>query len=171
MSEYSWRQAWQWTACILLFWRKIDWSLAKFLWNFVSKYILQKTWYFFRGFDTDIFILDVRDFVVDKGVNKLRSGRTGFRIPTRKRLFFTFFKICRLVVCSKQRPILWVPDNFSGVNQPEREIGHSSLVPDLRVSGRILVFFLYVFIVWTETALPIHSHDEVRININVGSFY
>ena len=73
---------------------------------------------------------------------------------------------------SEQRRIQWVPDNFAGVNQPEREIGHSSLVPDLRMSGSILLFFLYVFMLWTGTALsfpfiPAFRHLVKKQQINL----
>ena len=56
--------------------------------------ILQKTRCFVRGFNTNNFISDVRGLVIDRGLNKLRSGRSRFRIPTGKRLFYLLQIIC-----------------------------------------------------------------------------
>jgi len=56
---------------------------------------------FFRGFSADIFISYVRDIVVDRGLNKLWSGRSGFRIPTKK----------AFVSSPKYLDRLWVPNS------------------------------------------------------------
>ena len=92
-------------------------------------------------------------FVVDRGVNKLWSGRSGFE-SWQETGVFTISKISSLILVPKQRPIQWVPDNFSGVNRPKLEIGHSCLVPDSRMSGSMLFSFLYVCMTWRVRALP-----------------
>jgi len=104
-------------------------------------------------------------------------GRSGYRIPVRKRKFFS----------SPKRPDRrWVPPclqfngcrcSFAGVKRPGREIfsrrygGPSvrliivGLVPRLRTSGAMLPGPQCVFMVWTGTALPLPLRVNTRFMV------
>jgi len=56
-------------------------------------------------------------------ISRLRSGRSGVRIPLRERSLI-FFKTSRLPLESTQPHIQWVWGSFMGVKRPEPDVNY-----------------------------------------------